>query len=45
MTNKIKRFKKQLRHGISTFIYKKKSNGKVRKAHGTLDKKIIPKED
>ena len=44
MNNKAKRLVKLMKKGIVQFVFKKKSNGKIRKAKGTLKKDLIPKE-
>lgn len=44
MTDKGKTLKKKLKSGIVTFIYKKKSNGETRRAVGTTNIALIPKE-
>ena len=44
MTDKGKTLKKKLKSGIVTFIYRKKSNGETRRAVGTTNIALIPKE-
>ena len=44
MNNKAKRLVELMKKGIVQFVFKKKSNGKIRKAKGTLKKDLIPKE-
>ena len=44
MNNKAKRLVELMKKGIVQFAFKKKSNGKIRKAKGTLKKDLIPKE-
>ena len=44
MTDKGKTLKKKLKSGIVTFIYRKKSTGETRRAVGTTNIALIPKE-
>ena len=44
MNSKAKRLVELMKKGIVQFVFKKKSNGKIRKAKGTLKKDLIPKE-
>lgn len=44
MNNKAKQLVELMKSGIVQFIFKKKSNGKTRKANGTLKRDLIPKE-
>ena len=44
MTDRGKTLKKKLKSGVVTFIYKKKSNGETRRAVGTTNISLIPKE-
>ena len=44
MNSKAKRLVELMKKGIVQFAFKKKSNGKIRKAKGTLKKDLIPKE-
>lgn len=44
MNNKAKQLVELMKSGIVQFIFKKKSNGKIRKANGTLKRDLIPKE-
>ena len=44
MNNKAKRLVALMKKGIVQFVFKKKSNGKIRKAKGTLKRDLIPKE-
>jgi len=39
---RIERFKQALKNSVIEFEYKKKSNGKIRHAVGTLDKRVVP---
>ena len=44
MNNKAKRLCELMKKGIVEFIFKKKSNGKTRRAKGTLKRDLIPPE-
>ena len=44
MTDKGKTLKKKLKSGIVTFLYRKKSTGETRRAVGTTNIALIPKE-
>lgn len=44
MNSKAKKLVELMKKGIVQFVFKKKSNGKIRKAKGTLKKDLIPKE-
>ena len=44
MNNKAKHLCELMKKGIVEFIFKKKSNGKIRKARGTLKRNLIPAE-
>ncbi len=44
MSSKAQKLCDMMKHGIVEFIFKKKSTGKKRKAHGTLDRSLIPPE-
>lgn len=45
MNGKAKKLCELMKKGIVEFIFKKKSNGKIRRAKGTLKKDLIPPED
>lgn len=45
MNAKAQRLVELMKKGIVEFIYTKSSTGKERKAHGTLDPKLIPASD
>ena len=44
MNGKAKKLCELMKKGIVEFIFKKKSNGKIRRAKGTLKKDLIPPE-
>jgi hypothetical protein len=44
MNSKAKKLCELMKQGIVEFIFKKKSNGKIRKARGTLKRSLIPTE-
>ena len=44
MNSKAKKLCELMKKGIVQFVFKKKSNGKIRKAKGTLKKELIPAE-
>ena len=44
MNDKARRLVELMKKGIVYFIFKKKSTGKTRKAHGTLKRDLIPPE-
>lgn len=44
MNSKAHRLCELMKKGIVAFVFKKKSNGKIRKAHGTLKRDLIPQE-
>lgn len=44
MNRKAKRLCELMKKGVVYFIFKKKSTGKIRKAHGTLRRDLIPAE-
>jgi len=44
MNSKAKRLVELMKKGIVEFIFKKRSNGKMRKAKGTLKRSLIPAE-
>lgn len=44
MNEKAKKLCDLMKQGIVEFIFKKKSTGKIRTAHGTLKRDLIPKE-
>jgi len=44
MNNKARRLCELMKKGIVAFVFKKKSNGEIRKAHGTLKRDLIPQE-
>ena len=44
MNSKAKKLCELMKRGIVEFIFKKKSNGKIRKARGTLKRSLIPTE-
>jgi len=45
MNGKAKKLCELMKKGIVEFIFKKKSNGKIRHAKGTLKRDLIPPED
>ena len=45
MNSKAKKLCELMKKGIVEFIFKKKSNGKIRRAKGTLKRDLIPPED
>ena len=44
MNNKAKRLVELMKKSIVYFLFKKKSTGEMRKAHGTLKRDLIPPE-
>lgn len=45
MNKKAQQLVKLMKQGIVEFMFKKASTGKMRKAHGTLNRSLIPPED
>ena len=44
MNSKARHLVELMKRGIVDFIFKKKSNGKIRRAKGTLKRDLIPQE-